>query len=201
LQDHKQKEAFVKLMTICGPHGVGKGTVQDILLEQYSIYLHRIVPVTTRKARDGEVHGREYYFICESAYDELLANGQLVYKVQIRSHRSGTTREELARVRGVAFVDITPEGARCLRDYVHQQSGQSLTIFLSASREERRRRIQQVRQPDLTDDQVDRMLDNDPVPTDRALYDDFDLVVDNPDGQLDATLAQIRPVVERFITC
>ena len=52
------------ILVISGFSGVGKGTVVRRLMEKYDNYALS-VSVTTRKPREGEVNGREYFFITE----------------------------------------------------------------------------------------------------------------------------------------
>ena len=58
-----------RLFVISGPSGTGKGTVCKELLKD--IRNEFSVSMTTRAPREGEVHGREYYFVSR---DEFLAN-------------------------------------------------------------------------------------------------------------------------------
>ena len=50
------------LIVLSGPSGVGKGTIAKQLVEKNQNILLSI-SCTTRKAREGEVDGREYFFI------------------------------------------------------------------------------------------------------------------------------------------
>ena len=58
-----------RLFVISGPSGTGKGTVCKELLKD--IRNEFSVSMTTRAPREGEVHGREYYFVSR---DEFLTN-------------------------------------------------------------------------------------------------------------------------------
>ena len=48
------------LLVLSGFSGVGKGTVAKKLVEKYGYSLS--ISATTRKPREGEVDGREYFF-------------------------------------------------------------------------------------------------------------------------------------------
>ena len=50
------------LIVISGPSGVGKGTVRSALFNMEGHDLVYSISMTTRKPREGEVDGREYYF-------------------------------------------------------------------------------------------------------------------------------------------
>ena len=54
-------------MIISGPSGVGKGTIVDKLLERREDVVES-VSCTTRAPRDGEVDGREYFFITKEEF-------------------------------------------------------------------------------------------------------------------------------------
>ena len=50
------------ILVISGPAGVGKTTICNRLLDEFSNQLTRVVTTTTRKPRKGERHGEDYYF-------------------------------------------------------------------------------------------------------------------------------------------
>ena len=49
------------LIVISGPSGVGKDSVIHRLKER-GLPLHFVVTATTRPRREGEIHGRDYFF-------------------------------------------------------------------------------------------------------------------------------------------
>lgn len=57
------------LFVISGPSGVGKGTLVKLLLQERKD-LSLSISCTTRAPREGEVHGREYFFLTR---EEFLA--------------------------------------------------------------------------------------------------------------------------------
>ena len=56
------------LIVISGPSGVGKGTVRKALFERKGHNLDFSVSMTTRKPREGEVDGIDYYFISQEEF-------------------------------------------------------------------------------------------------------------------------------------
>lgn len=60
---------------ISGPSGSGKTTLAKYLMLNYNA--ERIVPTTTRQMRPGEVQHRDYHFITEEEYVQLLRDGKL----------------------------------------------------------------------------------------------------------------------------
>ncbi len=67
------------LVVLSGPSGVGKGTIAKLLVERNE-HLSLSISCTTRNPREGEQHGREYFFIEKSKFkDKIANNGFLEY--------------------------------------------------------------------------------------------------------------------------
>ncbi len=113
---------------LSGPSGVGKSTVIRRLRENRpDIWLS--VSVTTRPPRPGEVNGREYYFVSEDQFDQLIANGELLEWASFVDHRHGTPRGpvEAQLAAGVpVLLEIDLAGARQVRRAVPD----ALLVFL-----------------------------------------------------------------------
>ena len=83
----KKKGAFV---VISGPSGVGKNTIADILIDKgYGTYS---VSVTTRGIRDGEVHGRDYFFVSKEEFDKKIEEYDFLEYAQYGDNYYGTLK-------------------------------------------------------------------------------------------------------------
>lgn len=60
-----------KLMVVSGPSGVGKGTIVKTLIKRRSDVVES-VSCTTRAPREGETHGKEYFFLTKEEFLERL---------------------------------------------------------------------------------------------------------------------------------
>jgi len=58
------------LVIMSGPSGVGKTTTAQHLIRDFP-GISRTITVTTRSPRSGESHGKDYFFVSESAFSEL----------------------------------------------------------------------------------------------------------------------------------
>lgn len=138
-----------RLIVIAGPSGVGKGSVVRRLLDRDRFEspaegpgrLAYSVSVKTRAPRANERHGREYYFISEMAFDEMLRNDELLEWAPFVDHRSGTPRtfveESLAAGRDV-ILEIDVKGA----EQVRKEVPEAVLIFLAPpSMDELERRL------------------------------------------------------------
>lgn len=63
---------------IMGKSSTGKDTIFNMLKNDKELNLKNIVPWTTRPMRNGEVHGREYFFVDEEKLNELTKMNKVI---------------------------------------------------------------------------------------------------------------------------
>ena len=116
------------LAVVSGFSGAGKGTLMKALLEKYDNYALSI-SATTRKPREGEVHGREYFFLSVEAFEELIEKDQLIEHARYVSNYYGTPRsyveEKMAEGKDV-ILEIEIQGAL----KVKEKFPETLLIFV-----------------------------------------------------------------------
>jgi len=118
-----------RLTVLAGPTAVGKGTVAAYVRERHpEIWIS--VSVTTRPPRPGEVDGEHYWFVDDSEFDRMVADGELLeWAVVHRRARYGTPRgpvdDALAAGRP-ALLEIDLQGARQVR----RSMPEALFVFL-----------------------------------------------------------------------
>ena len=106
-----------RLTVLSGPSGVGKSTVVAELRRCYP-ELWLSVSVTTRPPRPGEVDGREYFFVDETEFDRMIANGELLEWAEFAGNKYGTPRKPLESklAAGIpCLLEIDLAGARQVR--------------------------------------------------------------------------------------
>jgi guanylate kinase len=106
-----------RLIVLTGPSGVGKGTLMRSLLQRYP-ELYYSVSVTTRSPRDGEIDGKNYYFISRNKFEQLVAQGEFLEWAEFAGNYYGTPREGvLKQIRAgkTVVLEIELEGARQIR--------------------------------------------------------------------------------------
>ena len=77
------------LIVVSGFSGAGKGTAMKRLMAKYDTYALSI-SATTRKPREGEVDGREYFFKTVEEFEQMIADEQLVEYAQYVGNYYGT---------------------------------------------------------------------------------------------------------------
>ena len=79
------------LAVVSGFSGAGKGTLMKRLLEKYDCYALS-VSATTRAPRDGEEHGREYFFHTKEEFEELILQDALIEYAKYVDNYYGTPK-------------------------------------------------------------------------------------------------------------
>ena len=102
------------LIVISGPSGVGKGTVRKALFGREGHDLVYSVSMTTRKPRDGEVDGADYYFVSEEEFERQIENDNLLEYAKFVGNYYGTpfdkVEEQLEKGNEVV-LEIEVQGA------------------------------------------------------------------------------------------
>lgn len=73
-----QTENNKKPLIILGPSGVGKDTIINMLLKKYPEIFYKLVSFTTRKIREDEKEGRDYFFITKEKFQEKKNENKLI---------------------------------------------------------------------------------------------------------------------------
>lgn len=67
-----------KIFYIMGKSSSGKDTIYKRLLGEQELQLRNIILYTTRPMRQGEMPGREYYFVGEETFQEFQKQGKII---------------------------------------------------------------------------------------------------------------------------
>lgn len=128
------------LTIISGPSGVGKSTVIDqVLRRRPDLYFS--VSFTTRKPRDGEVDGVNYYFVDQDEFERMIREGELLEYANYSGNYYGTSAklidEKLAQGTDV-LLDIEVVGSKIVHD---KRPDTPLIFVIPPSFEELSRRL------------------------------------------------------------
>ena len=96
------------ILIITGPSGVGKNTIIDALSKKLDFNFS--VSHTTRPKRVSEVNGKDYYFISNEEFQNMINNNELVEFEEYGGFVYGTSRKELNQD-GLVILDLEVNGA------------------------------------------------------------------------------------------
>jgi guanylate kinase len=174
------------VFAVTGTSGAGKGTLEAAVMPRVP-ELELAVSATTRDRRDGEQHGREYYFVTDTEFERMLAAGEFLEHVDFEwGQRVGTLWSEISRIRAegkAPLLDLETDGALA----VQREIEDSVTIFVRApSFEELERRLRE--RATETGGEIEKRLER--AKRQLEQQDEFDYVVvnDNVDRAADELL-------------
>lgn len=117
------------LIVVSGPSGAGKSTVISKAMERNE-KMRFSISATTRSPRPGEEDGREYYFVTEQRFSEMVENKELLEHASYAGKHYGTPRKPIEDMlsQGCDIVlDIEVQGAA----QVKSSMPEAVTIFLT----------------------------------------------------------------------
>ena len=118
------------LIVLSGPSGVGKGTVRKELFSKAGTNYEYSISMTTRKPREGEIDGVDYFFKSREEFEGLIETGGLLEHAEFVGNYYGTpldyVNETLDAGRDV-FLEIEVQGAAQIRE----KAPNALFIFLA----------------------------------------------------------------------
>lgn len=129
------------LFVFSGPSGVGKGTLKAKLFEEFAGKIAYSVSATTRGPREGEVDGKDYFFITRQEFESRVQNNEFLEHAVFAGNCYGTPRayvEKLLNSGMNVVLEIDVQGAL----QVMQSMPECVSIFiLPPSFEELERRL------------------------------------------------------------
>ena len=121
-----------KLIIFSAPSGAGKTTIVKRLLAKHSDKIAFSISASTREPREGEVDGKDYYFISHEQFLHRIAKHDFIEFEEVYAGTFyGTLKEEVERIwalgKSVIF-DIDVIGGLRLKN---KFSDQALAIFVN----------------------------------------------------------------------
>ena len=116
------------LIVVSSPSGGGKGTLIDRVLQTVPGISYS-VSFTTRPPRAGEQNGREYFFVSETVFREMIARGEFLEWADVYGHLYGTSHKQVEKDRDAGrdiILEIDVQGAESIRGLVDD----AVTIFI-----------------------------------------------------------------------
>lgn len=177
------------LFVVSSPSGGGKGTlIQRVLKEVPN--LSYSISYTTRAPRNGEVEGREYFFVTPEEFEHRIAAGEFLEWAHVHGNLYGTSRHQVSREifegRDI-ILEVDVQGAASVRELVSD----SVSIFILPPSVETLRQRLRARGTD-SPEELDLRLKH--APEELRHYKSFDYVIINDEVEKAAT--QLRCIVQ-----
>jgi len=105
------------LIVIAAPSGAGKTTLVHALLARVP-NIEFSISYTTRKARPTEQDGRDYHFIDDDRFEDMVERGCFLEHATVFDHRYGTSKADVEAIRSrgsTVLLEIDWQGAAQVR--------------------------------------------------------------------------------------
>ena len=108
------------LFIVCAPSGAGKTSLVNELL-QADPQIRLSVSYTTRRPRPGEVDGREYHFVTEPEFAQMIARGDFLENALVHGNHYATSAHWISEQRAAGhdiMLEIDWQGASQVRQLI-----------------------------------------------------------------------------------
>ena len=188
--DIKIQRKNSKLFVISGPSGVGKDTILNQMKKIYPSN-HYVVTVTTRKKRVNEIDGKDYFFVTNKKFQDMIDSNEFLEWATVYNNNYGVPKNQvflaLSQNKNV-IIKADIQGAKTIKNTIDDTT----TIFINP--------------PDiskLADHLSSRMSESKEsfrLRMETSLLEiesqnEFDHVVNNPEGKIDQTLEKINAII------
>lgn len=107
-----------RLFVISAPSGAGKTTLIKQVMARFPGISYS-VSYTTRPPRPGEVHGKDYFFVTEETFKQMIKADAWLEWARVHAHFYGTSKafvKEQLKAGQHLLLDIDVQGARQIMD-------------------------------------------------------------------------------------
>ena len=166
------------MIVLSGASASGKTEAAKMLMAKYGI--QKAITTTTRPMRVHEVDGRDYFFVSQEKFNQLIKEDKFVEYTNYNGNYYGSTKDQIANDR-VVVIDL--EG---LKSYSRLNDKRIVTFYLSTCEEIRYKRM--LERGDKEED-AKRSIEND-----RRVFDHNK--IPNVDYKIDSENRSIEEVAD-----
>ncbi len=184
-----------KIIIIAAPSGAGKTSVVRHLLKVLPDKLAFSISAATRKPRNNEMHGVDYYFISAADFEKKIAEDAFVeWEMVYEGKYYGTLKQEVERIwaaEKAPLLDVDVKGGLHVKE---KYPGQTLSLFIqppSIEELERRLRSRGTESEESVKSRISKAA------YELTFKDRFDFVILN--DKLERACAEAEALVRKFL--
>ena len=188
--DIKIQRKNSKLFVISGPSGVGKDTILNQMKKIYPSN-HYVVTVTTRKKRINEIDGKDYFFVTNKKFQDMIDSNEFLEWATVYNNNYGVPKNQVflalsenknviikADIQGAKTIKNTIDGTTTI--FINPPDISKLADHLSSRMSESKESFRLRMETSLLEIES---------------QNEFDHVVNNPEGKIDQTLEKINAII------
>ncbi len=116
------------LIVLSGPSGSGKDTILEKLFKSND-NITKSISATTRSVRENEIDGKDYIFVSEKKFKDMILNGEILEYTKYCDNYYGTLKKSVNTLREEGkdvILKIEVDGAKQIRE----KCNDSISIFI-----------------------------------------------------------------------
>lgn len=189
-----------KLFILSGQSGVGKNTILKALIENHSD-CHRAVTCTTRECREGEIDGKDHFFIDETDFNNKINNGYFLEHAKVHNWHYGTPLKQITDALESGknvFMEIDVQGVAQIKEKMPD----AVTIFIKfedgkVEKLIRKRILNDPSRKNVSENEILKRIES--AKKEAEYIKDYDYAVTNPEGHPEKAIAEIEKIIEKNI--
>ncbi len=151
-------EKINKPLVISGPSAVGKDTMINRLIIKYPDVINKLPSYTTRPKREGEIEGKDYYFVSKEKFLKMKDEGMLFgiqeYNNNFYASNKKELKEALKENKKIIILNYNIETAYAVKDEIDF----NFIALLPPNEDELRKRL--IKRKTKTEEIEDRMANS-----------------------------------------
>lgn len=181
------------MVVLSAPSGGGKTTILKHLLAAGDPDFQYSVSATTRLPRNGEVHGRDYYFMAPEEFHRRAAGNEFIEYANVHGNFYGTPRAQVERAMRqgkIVLLDLDVQGGLNVK---RQMGARAVLIFIEPPSLQALRERLAGRNTDKPEDIAAR-LEAARAELEQARHYDHRIV----NNDLENTVQQVREIINQY---
>ena len=188
-----QRKQHPKVIIISGPTGAGQDTVIRGL--KGKIEFAKVITTTSRLKREGEVEGRDYYFVTPEAFHQKIKKGEMMEWKEVYGEYKGISKkafEDAARKNLPMLFKVDWQGTLTLK----KEMPYALSIGIKPPSLEVIRKRLMKRQKDAEAVLAQRLAQTADW---MKRFDIYDAVVVNEEGKPEETIEKVEEIIRKYL--
>lgn len=175
------------LFVITGPSGCGKSVMVRCLLRELDS-IEFSISHTSRKRRNSEIDGRDYYFISREKFKQMIKKKKFAEWAVVHGNYYGTTVKEIEKTGSAndLLLDIDVQGAKLIK---RRFKDAQFIFILPPGFQELKRRLEERGEESL--ESIEKRLNV--AREEIKCYDKFDYVIVN--DQLNSAVQELKSII------
>ena len=179
------------LFIITGPSGVGKDAILNLMKKQYTSN-HYVVTVTTRNKRNNEIDGKDYVFVTNQQFQQMINSDEFLEWAIVYNNKYGVPKNQVAQALSEnknVIIKTDVQGAKTIKKIMNEAK----TIFLNPPDISK---LAEHLNSRMSESKKSFRLRMETALLEIESRDEFDYVVNNQEGKIEQTLEEINHIIQ-----